>query len=293
MKILVTGSRGFAGTHLVGHLKDSGHEIIAPAVDLCNATETSAALSGQRLDGVIHLAAMASTGDSFLSPAKILKNNLLAQLNLLETLRRNGSTARVLIVCSADEYGRGTGPSIDEQAPLLPASPYAVSKIAQDFLGLQYFLAYGMPVIRVRPFNHIGEGQRLGFVVPDFVKQIVDIERSKKSDEMTVGNLSAVRDFTDVRDMVRAYLLALTRGKPGEVYNIGSGKGVRIKDLLDELVGLSSAKITIKVDKSIFRPGDPGRLIANAKKFMTLTGWKPTIPLRDTLKRVLEWWRRQ
>lgn len=293
MKILVTGSRGFAGTHLVEYLKSKKHEVFEPRVDLCNATETSNALSKKRFDGVIHLAAMAATGDSFVSPAKILKNNILAQLHLLEVLRRNNSHARILIVCSADEYGQRSKKPIDENAVLMPTSPYAVSKIAQDFMGLQYFLSYGMPIIRVRPFNHIGEGQRLGFVVPDFTKQIVDIERSGKPGIMTVGNLNAVRDFTDVKDMVRAYELALTEGHPGEVYNIGSGRGVKIHDLLHQLIKLSHAKITVKIDKSMFRPGESPRLVADSTKFRKLTGWAPIIPLEETLKRVLEWYRAQ
>ena len=293
MKILVTGSRGFAGTHLVAHLKSEKHDVLELRVDLCNATETAGAVAKKRFDGVIHLAAMAATGDSFASPAKILKNTILAQLHLLEAFRRNNSNARILIVCSADEYGQRSIKPIDEKAMLMPTSPYAVSKIAQDFMGLQYFLSYGMPVIRVRPFNHIGEGQRIGFVVPDFVKQIVDIERSGKPGVMTVGNLDATRDFTDVKDMVRAYELALTQGEPGEVYNIGSGTGIRIGDLLDRLIRLSSATISVKVDKTRFRPGESPKLVADSAKFRNLTGWKPTIPLETTLARVLEWWRKQ
>lgn len=293
MRILVTGSRGFAGTHLVSYLKLKKHSVFEPRVDLTNATETSSALSRKKFDGVIHLAAMAATGDSFVTPAKILKNNILAQLNLFETLRQTRNSSRILIICSADEYGKGAGKPIDEESPLAPTSPYAVSKIAQDFMGLQYFLSYGMSVIRVRPFNHIGEGQRTGFVVPDFVKQIVEIERSGKPGVMTVGNLDATRDFTDVKDMVRAYELALVRGKAGDVYNIGSGNGVKIRDLLDRLIRLSSATISVKVDKTRFRPGESQRLVADSSKFRRLTGWEPMIPLETTLARVLEWWRRQ
>ena len=175
----------------------------------------------------------------------------------------------------------------------MPASPYAVSKVAQDFLGLQYFLSYGLNIIRLRPFNHIGEAQRTGFVVPDFVKQIVEIEKSGKPGEIAVGNLEAIRDFTDVLDMVSAYELALIKGKAGEVYNVGSGKGIRISYLLDELVKMSKSKIKITVDKSRFRPGEPSQLICNPAKFMQATGWKPEIPLEKTLERVLEWWRKQ
>lgn len=292
MNILVTGSSGFAGRHLTEHLKFKGHTALTPEIDLLNATETEVVISKQRFDAVIHLAAMAEVGTSLISPAKILRNNIFAQLNLLEALRRRNSKARVLIICSADEYGGTQSGSIDENTPFMPSSPYAVSKLAQDFLGLQYFLSYGLNIIRLRPFNHIGEGQRTGFVVPDFVKQIVEIEKSGKSGEIVVGNLEAIRDFTDVLDMVSAYELALTKGKAGEVYNVGSGKGVKISYLLDELVKMSKSKIKITVDKSRFRPGEPSQLICNPDKFMKETGWKPEIPLNKTLERVLEWWRK-
>lgn len=292
MKILVTGANGFAGAHLCEYLKSAGHQVLAPRIDLLNATDTAGALAKINPEGVIHLAAMASVGESISSPAKILRNNILAQLNLLETLRRKNSPARILIIGSADEYGKGSDQSIDEETPLMPTSPYAVSKIGQDFLGLQYFLTYGMKIIRVRPFNHIGEGQTPGFVVPDFVKQIVDIEKSGRPGIMWVGNLETIRDFTDVKDMVQAYELALTQGIPGEVYNLGSGRGIQIKKLLSTLISLSKAKIIIKTDSSRFRTGEQPKLICNSQKFQNLTGWKAEIPLENTLRRVLEWWRK-
>lgn len=293
MNILVTGSHGFAGRHLTKHLKENGHQPLTPEIDLLNATETEIVLSKEKFDAVIHLAAMAEVGTSMISPAKILRNNIFGELNLLEALRRKNSKARVVIICSADEYGGNQTGAIDESASIRPASPYAVSKVAQDFLGLQYFLSYGLDIVRLRPFNHIGEGQRTGFVVPDFVKQIIAIEKSGKSGEIVVGNLEAIRDFTDVLDMVSAYELALAKGVAGEVYNIGSGKGVKISFLLDRLVAMSKAKIKITVDKSRFRPGEPSQLVCNPDKFMKATGWKPEIPLEKTLRRVLEWWREE
>ena len=291
MNILVTGANGFVGRHLVEHLKVSGYTALTPKIDLLNATETEVVISKHEFNGVIHLAAMAEVGTSLISPAKILRNNIFAQLNLLETLRRRKSAAKVLIICSADEYGGSQGELIDENTPLMPASPYAVSKVAQDFLGLQYFLSYGLNIIRLRPFNHIGEGQRTGFVVPDFVRQIVDIERSGSPNEIVVGNLEAIRDFTDVKDMVRAYELALIKGQAGEVYNVGSGQGIKISYLLQELIKMSKAKIKITVDKSRFRPGESPQLVCNPGKFIRATGWKPEIPLNKTLERVLEYWR--
>lgn len=290
MKILVTGSSGFVGKHLVKYLKTKRHQVIPFDGDLLNATAVESALSTISPDGVIHLAAIAAVGESLSSPAKILRNNIFAQLNLLEALKRKKSAARILVIGSADEYGQSSDKPIDENFPLLPASPYAVSKVTQDYLGLQYHLAYGLNIIRVRPFNHIGEGQALGFVVPDFAKQIVDAEKNQKA-SINVGNLNTIRDFTDVLDMVAAYELALTKGRPGEVYNLGSGIGVTIKDLLNQLISLSSAKIEVKVDPSKFRPGDQPKLVCNPQKFHLLTGWKTKIPLEQTLKRVIEWWR--
>lgn len=302
MRILVTGAHGFAGSHLVELLESKNYSVFSPRIDLLNATDVSSVIGSKTFDYVVHLAAIAAVGESLASPAKILRNNIFAQLNLLEALKRKKSVARILIICSADEYGQPAKQPIDENFPLLPTNPYAVSKVAQDFMGLQYHLAYGMHIIRVRPFNHIGEGQSLGFVVPDFAKQIVDAEKNQKRSDLggrqgrtfiNVGNLSTVRDFTDVLDMVAAYELALTKGQPGEVYNLGSGIGVTIKDLLNQLISLSSAKISIKTDPSRFRPADQPKLVCNSEKFHLLTGWKAKIPLKTTLKRVLEWWRKQ
>lgn len=292
MKILVTGAGGFAGSHLLELLQSKKYDVYAPRFDLLNATDVSSHVGKKQFDGVIHLAAIAQAGSSFASPGKILRNNIFAELNLLEALRVQRSKARILILGSADEYGRGSSDPVHEETPFLPISPYAVSKIGQDFLALQYYLAYGMNIIRVRPFNHIGERQAPGFVVPDFAKQIIEIEKSGKPGTMQVGNLEPIRDFTDVKDMVRAYEMALLKGIPGEVYNIGSGEGIKIRDLLHRLIALSHAKITVTVDKSLLRPDEP-KLVCDPSKFQKLTGWKPQIPLEETLGRVLEYWRKQ
>lgn len=292
MRVLVTGAHGFAGSHLLELLQSKKYDVYAPHFDLLNATDVTANIGRKQFEGVIHLAAIAQAGASFNSPGKILRNNILAELNLLEALRAQHSKARILILGSADEYGRGSDEPVHEDTPLLPISPYAVSKIGQDFLALQYHLAYGMNIIRVRPFNHIGERQALGFVVPDFAKQIVEIEKTGKPGVIHVGNLEPTRDFTDVKDMVRAYELALLKGVAGEVYNIGSGKGIKIRDLLDTLIRLSTAKITINVDQSRMRPDEP-KLVCDPSKFQKLTGWKAHIPLEETLERVLECWRNQ
>lgn len=174
----------------------------------------------------------------------------------------------------------------------MPTSPYSVSKIAQDFLGLSYFLAYRLKIVRVRPFNHIGPKQSPHFVVSSFAKQISEIEKGKKEPILRVGNLEAKRDFTDVRDMVNAYVLATQKGKDGEVYNLGSGRAYKISEILEKLVSLSFSKIKVVEDKTLFRPNDNPQLVCNADKFTKLTGWRPQIPLATTLKETLDYWRK-
>src|SRR5207237_4757141 len=190
-----------------------------------------------RPDYVFHLAAQSYVPEAFRRPEATIMNNVVGQLNLLDPLRQVSPDAKVLVVCSSEQYGlvRPEDTPIDEDTPFRPNNPYAVSKIAQDALALQHFLAYDQQIIRVRPFNHLGPGQNENFVAAAFAQQIARIEAGKQEPVIYVGNLEAVRDFTDVRDMVRAYHLAITRGEPGEVYNIGSGKGRTIQWLLDTL----------------------------------------------------------
>ncbi len=180
---------------------------------------------------------------------------------------------------------------IKETNPLRPLSPYAVSKVAQDMLGYQYWMSWKVDSVRTRGFNH--EGPRRGpvFVASDFAKQIADIEKGRKKPVLSVGNLEAQRDFTDVRDMVKAYWLALEKGAPGEVYNLCSGKAWTIRAVLDHLLGLSKAKIEVKQDPARLRPSDVPILLGDASKFHAVTGWVPTIPFETTLADMLEYWR--
>jgi len=313
-KVLITGASGFVGGWLAEHLLSLGNsEIygtylteeskeISPVkdkitflqADLSRRDTIEKIVSDVRPEEVYHLAALASVASSFRDPVATFHNNIDVEIFLLESLRNSGLTdTKVLIVGSAEVYGN-VGASdlpIDEGVSLRPASPYAVTKVAQDFLGYQYHLSYKMPIIRVRPFNHIGPRQATGFVVADFAKQIADIEKGHQEKIIKVGNLEAKRDFTDVRDMVKAYSLILEKGVPGDVYNIGSGKSIKITDVLDMLIGMSTVEITKEVDPTKLRPSDVPEIVCNNTKIRNLTSWDTTIPLETTLKDTLEYWR--
>lgn len=308
-KVLITGASGFAGKHLITHLikgdyditagifgseLDISHERVqAVHLDLNEKEAINQVIKEIKPDWVFHLAALSSPAASFSDNNKTLINNATAQANLLSALVDIRPEARTLVVGSAEEYGKVSEQDlpINENCPLKPMSPYAVSKITQDFMGLQYFLSYNLPVIRVRPFNHTGPGQPPLFVLPAFAQQVAKIEAGLQAPTMTVGNLTATRDFTDVSDMVRAYELVLQQGIPGEVYNLGSGNEVSIQSVLDILLSLSKVPIEVVADPARMQASDVPRLQADTTKFHTLTGWKPEIPLQETISRVLDYWR--
>lgn len=309
MKALITGIGGFAGGHLARHLlsqniavagfyhpdhppsknlSDIEKQIDLFPSDLSDQKQIELLLKKIKPDYIFHLAAFASAAQSFKSPKKTIENNVFSQLNLLEACSNLKLKTRILIIGSSDEYGNIEPKDlpVNEDTPIAPVSPYALSKLIQDFMGLQYFINKNLFIVRVRPFNHIGPGQSKNFVIPDFVSQIVELEK-KGGGEIRVGNVDALRDFTDVRDMAKAYLLALQKGKAGEVYNIGSGKLVKINDILKKLISLSKAKISIEQDKRLFRPVDIEKIYCDAAKFKKQTGWEPQIPLEKTLEDTL------
>lgn len=314
MRTLITGLTGFAGSHLAeymvreqnatvfglslsGECLDDGSPICDGAQvfasDIRDAEQTARLVREIRPDRIYHLAALASVSSSWSRPAETLTNNMVAQLNVLEAAATLDPFPRVLIIGSSDEYGLvepGELP-VREDNPLRPGNPYAVSKIAQDYLGYQYFLSRGLPVVRVRPFNHIGPRQRPGFVVPDFTQQIAEAEAGLREPVMKVGNLTAERDFTDVRDMVRGYYLALEHGEPGQVYNLGRGEAHSIKEILDTLLELSQVRIEVRCDQARMRPSDVPTVVCDASRFCERTGWEPRIPLNRTLLDVLDYWR--
>jgi GDP-4-dehydro-6-deoxy-D-mannose reductase len=248
-----------------------------------------------RPDIIFHLAAQSFVPTSLSDPWETLENNILSELNLLEAVRQSRREVVFLVVGSNEEYGAPRPEELPqtEQSPLRPNNPYAVSKVGQDFLGLQYYLTYDIPVVRVRPFNHTGPGQSPRFVTPAFASQVARVEAGLQEPVMRVGNLSTSRDFTDVRDIVRAYHLAVTKGEPGEVYNRASGEPRSIKVLLETLLSYSEAEIRVERDPDRYRPVDVPVVYGSAKRFYERTGWQPRIPFEQTLRDTLSYWRRQ
>lgn len=312
-KILITGITGFAGSFLAEHLAASDNEIHGTyqsetslrnldavkekvqvhQVDLVNTEKVLALITQVQPQELYHLAALTSPAASFQQPAETITNNISAQLNIFNGLKHNGLTqTRVLVTSSAEVYGKIDPENIptDEATPLRPVTPYAVSKIAQDYLGLQYFLSDHISVIRIRPFNHTGPRQSPQFAVAAFAKQIAEIEKGKQEPVVKVGNLEAKRDVTDVRDMVKAYALAMEKATPGEVYNIGQDSSHTMQSILDTLLSLSSKEIRVEQDPQRVRPSEIPELLCNSSKFKAATGWKPEIPLEQTLKDTLEYW---
>lgn len=313
-RVLVTGVTGFAGSHLVDYLlpqedyeifgiqrwrsrteniEHFADKITLLECDLRDATNTFEIIAKIKPDWIFHLAAQSFVPTSWVAPTESLTTNVLAQVNIFEAVRRLGLRTRIQLACSSEEYGMVYPDEVPirETNPLRPLSPYAVSKVAQDMLGYQYWMSWKVDSVRTRGFNH--EGPRRGpvFVASDFAKQIADIEKGLKKPVLSVGNLEAQRDFTDVRDMVRAYVLALEKCEPGEVYNICSGKAWTIQKVLDYLLGMTTAKIEVREDPARLRPSDVPILLGDNSKFVKATGWQPTIPFEQTLKDMLEYWR--
>jgi GDP-4-dehydro-6-deoxy-D-mannose reductase len=314
VRALVTGAGGFVGHHLIRHLLKQGDEVTAVVrhagerlaadivaanvrlerADLVMPDAIGRVIAAVEPDHIYHLAALSSVAESFAEPLRVLDNNAATVVNLLDAVRQAAPAARVLLVSSAEVYGRPrNGSPIDEGAELQPESPYAVSKATQDLLGYQYWVAYGLHVIRVRPFNHIGPGQGDQFVASSFARQVAEIEAGIQRPEILVGNLSAKRDFTDVRDIVRAYRLAVEAGEDGAVYNLGSGRAVAIQEILDRLTALSRVPLEVATDPSRLRPVDAPLMVCNAGRFQNRTGWTPGIPLATTLQDLLDDWRAQ
>jgi GDP-4-dehydro-6-deoxy-D-mannose reductase len=294
VRSLITGGSGFVGTWLAGHLRDCGDEVVSidKEVDVTDPAALLVALSDARPDAIYHLAALAHVGDSWDDPLSVLQVNVLGTAALLAAARQCGTDPRILVTSSAEVYGAITDPGVlplTEASPTAPLSPYAASKLAAEAVVTQAFLGSEQQVVTVRPFNHIGPGQSPQFAVSALARRIVDAGR-RGAATIPVGNLSPRRDFTDVRDVVRAYRLLIESGEPGTTYNVCSGRDVSIAHIADLLIDLAATAVELETDPSLVRPvdvpvlrGDPGRLAS-------ATGWKPEIPLERTLSDVLAYW---
>ncbi|MBI2169529.1 MAG: GDP-mannose 4,6-dehydratase [Actinobacteria bacterium] len=285
----MTGASGFVGRHLIEHLKAEGDEVagFGPEVDIIDADAVKRAVDSAGPDAIYHLAAATHVGESWDAPSQALRVNAEGTLNVLRAAGAAG-VGRVLAVGSAEEYGIVDPASIpiDEDTPLRPVSPYAASKVAAEFLALQAFLGQGVGALRVRAFNHIGPGQSERFVVAALAARVAEAVRSGGR-QIRVGSLEPVRDFTDVRDVVRAYRLVVERGAPGEVYNVCSGRGVSVKEIVDHLIDAAGGGLDAVVDPDLVRPVDLPVLVGDNSRIRSATGWEPAIPLEATLADVL------
>lgn len=308
MRILVTGAGGFAGQHLVRYLSRIypaadiygtlfRAEIASPVsgvnytrIDLCQPEAVNRLVEQIQPEVIYHLAGQSSPARSFKSPWDTLETNLRAQLNVLQACVDISLFPRILVISSAEVYGAVKPDELPlrETSPLRPHSPYSLSKITQDMMGWQYFLSYQLPVIRVRAFNHTGPGQQEHFVVATFAMQIARIEAGLQPPVIRVGNLSARRDFTDVRDTVRAYHWLIEKGISGEVYNVASGRTYAIQWILNMLVSFSAAPVSIQMDTDRLRPSDIPIIQGDFSRLHEATGWHPEIPFEQTLRDILD-----
>ncbi len=312
MKSLITGVTGFAGSHLAEHLLAEGREVYGTSrtrsdrsniahiedriktidCDIADPHSVEACIKILQPDEIYHLAAMSYVPDSWNAPLSVMAVNVGGTINVLEAVRFYAPEAKVLIASSSETYGmvKPEDTPILEEHPLLPQSPYGVSKVAADLLGRQYHESYGLNVVRTRAFNHTGSRRGARFVTSAFCIQAAEIVLDRR-DYYEVGNLDAVRDFTDARDTVRAYRLAVEKGEPGEVYNIAQGLGIKIGDLLTMVQHISGTQdVEVRQDPARMRPSDVPLLLGASAKFRERTGWKPQIPLERTMSDMYQYW---
>ena len=301
-KALITGSEGFVGKYLQAELANNGYEIIRAdivsgpgvhSINLLDEGNVRELVSAEQPDVIFHLAAQADVGKSWKQPQATMQMNVTAAINVMEAVRAvKGKQAAILMVGSSDQYGNlgEAGASVSEETGMRPQSPYAVSKRAQEEMAKLYAKAYGLRICMTRSFNHGGAGQRTGFMIPDFASGIVRIERGE-SDCLLVGNLTARRDFTHVRDVVRAYRLIAEKGQPGEIYNVGSGKTYSAQEVLDSLIAMAKCEVPVRQDPSRLRPSDTPVICCDHSKLTRDTGWEPEIPMERILTDTLEYYR--
>lgn len=309
MKALIIGGGGFVGPYLVNQLKDElGYEVSVTKtaketldmegveilnLDILDKVQIDQVLAHVRPDYIFHLAAQSSVAYSWKNPTLTIDINVKGSVNVLDAIRELDYKPRILLIGSGEEYGhikQNECPIIEDNT-LRPGNIYAATKSCQNMIGKIYADGYGLDVMMVRAFNHIGPNQTPMFVVADFCKQVADIEKGMQNPVIYVGNLSAKRDFTDVRDVVRAYCLLIERGERGETYNVGRGHAWAIDEILHKILELSKENIEIKVDSAKLRPVDVPIIEPDISKIHECTGWMPEISLEQTLEETLDYWR--
>lgn len=312
MKALIIGGGGFVGSYLARQLVQGCHwdttvtklpqEDVsvegceAYNLDILDQDAVEALLVRLRPDVIFHLAAQSSVAFSWKNPQKTVEINLCGSLNVLDAVRAiEGYAPRILLIGSGEEYGMLPPETelVGEETPVHPGNPYAVTKAAQNWFGSLYARAYGMEIVMIRAFNHVGPNQTPQFVVSDFCKQAAEISLGLREPVMHVGNLSAKRDFTDVRDVVRAYALLAQHGRAGETYNVGSGTAVAIQEILTQIIAQSGAEIQVEIDPAKLRPVEIPVIRADISKLQQDTGWTPEIPLEQTIAETLDVWKQQ
>lgn len=314
---LITGIASFAGSHLAEYLLSTGfyevyglirhrtktdyidhinHKLHLIQGDVLDAHSMDVLIEESKPDYIFHLAGQSFVPQSYVTPSSTFETNAIGTINLLEAIKKYAPEAKVQIACSSEEYGlvKENELPIKETNPIRPLSPYATSKAAQDNTGYQYFMSYGMNIVRTRAFNHTGPRRGNVFVSSTFAQQIARIEKGLQKPVIEIGNLEAKRDFTDVRDVVKAYELSILAGEPGEAYNICSGKTIKISDILERLLSMSNINqksLELKKDPKRMRPSDVPVLQGDYRKFKKRTGWEPKIPFDQTLEDLLNFWR--
>lgn len=308
MRALITGIEGFVGGYLKDFLINENIEIIGTfrpekdykdpkievqAVNILNYHDVNNTIKRYKPAYIFHLAGQSSVAESWKNPAETMRININGAINILESTKNNHLDTKILLVGSGEEYGpvEESDLPINETVRPNPQNPYALSKLTQGLIGLQYYKAFGVKSYIARSFNHSGPGQPPGFVIPDFAKQIACIELKVNNPVLKVGNLSAKRDFTDVRDIVKGYWNILTKGNPGEYYNVGSGKAISIQYILDTLISFSKVDINVLIDNEKFRPIDTPIIVCDNFKLKNSTGWDTEHPIEKTIEDTLEYWR--